>query len=79
MDKVRKLTMTDVSCDLLLYGSAELSISINKNVFDAVHRFIDETGRLQLVTSEPYCLLHDNLGIVKYPILDCVVNVCVHV
>ena len=23
--------------------------------------------------------LHYNLGIVKYPVLDCVVNVCVHV
>ena len=46
MNEIRKLTMADISCNLLLSGSAELGISISKNVFDAVHRFIDETGRL---------------------------------
>ena len=78
MNEIRKLTMTDISCNLLLHGSVELDTSISKNVFNAVHRFIDETGRLELVifTSEPYCLHRDNLGIVNYPILDCVVNVC---
>ena len=38
--------MTDTSCGLLLYGSADLGIEISKTFFDAVHTFIDETGRL---------------------------------
>ena len=28
MNEIRKLTMTDISCNLLLYGSAELGISV---------------------------------------------------
>ena len=40
--------MTDISCDLLLYGSEELDTSVSKNVFNSVHRFTDETGRLSL-------------------------------
>ena len=38
--------MTDISCELLLYRSTDLGIEISKKVFDAVHRFIDETDRL---------------------------------
>ena len=74
--EIRKLTMTDISCDLLLYGSAELGISISKKVFGAIHRFIEEPSRLlfECFTSETYCLLGGNFCIVKYPILDCVVH-----
>ena len=43
---VNILTITDISCELLLYGSAELGITISQKGFDAVHRFIDETDRL---------------------------------
>ena len=43
INEIRELTMTDISCELLLYGSAELGTAISKKVFD---RFIDETGRL---------------------------------
>ena len=46
VNEIRELTMTDISCELLLYGSAELGTTISKKVFDAVHRFIDKTGRL---------------------------------
>ena len=46
INEIRELTMTDISCDFLLYGSAELCITISKKGFDAVHWFIDETGRL---------------------------------
>ena len=54
MNEIGTLTTTDISCDLL-YGSVELELS--KSVFDAVHRFIDDTDRLQFVifTCEPYC------------------------
>ena len=38
--------MTDIPCELLLYGSADHGITINKKSFHAVHMFIDETGRL---------------------------------
>ena len=46
LNEIRKLTMTNISCGLLLYGSADLGIERSKKGFDAVHRFIDETGRL---------------------------------
>ena len=46
LNEIRELTMTDIPCELLLYGSADLGIEISKKVFDAVHRFIDESGRL---------------------------------
>ena len=46
LNEIRELPMTDISCELLLYGSADLGITISKKVFDAVHRFIDGTGRL---------------------------------
>ena len=46
LNENRELTMTNISCQLLLYGSADLGIEIRKKVFDAVHRFIDETDRL---------------------------------
>ena len=46
LNEIRELTMTNISCDLLLYGSADLGIEISKKVFDAVHRFINETDRL---------------------------------
>ena len=39
--------MTAITCDLLLYGPAELcTTQSKKGVSDAVHRFIDETDRL---------------------------------
>ena len=44
-NEIRELTMTDISCELLLYGLADLGVTISKcvrkKVFDAVHRFID--------------------------------------
>ena len=46
LNEIRELTMTDISCELLLYGSTDLGIEISKKVFDAVHRFIDESDRL---------------------------------
>ena len=39
LNEIRDLTMTDISCELLLYGSADLGIETSKMV-------IDETGRL---------------------------------
>ena len=46
INEIRELTMTDISYDLLLYGSAELGITKGKNVFDTVHRFIDKNWQL---------------------------------
>ena len=46
LNEIRELTMTDISCELLLYGSTDLSIELRKKVFDAVHRFIDESDRV---------------------------------
>ena len=46
LNEIRELTMTDILCELLLYGAADLGIEISKKAFDAVHRFIDETSRL---------------------------------
>ena len=46
INEIREQTMTNISCELLLYGSAEIGIAISKNVFDAVHRVIDKAGRL---------------------------------
>ena len=37
LNETRELIMTDISCELLLYGSADLGIEISKKVFDAVH------------------------------------------
>ena len=73
VNKITKLAMTNISCKLLLYGSAELGISISKKVFDAIHIFIEEPSRLSFLifTSETYCLLDGEMSIVKYPILDC--------
>ena len=45
-ERERELTMTDISCELLLYGSADLGITISKKVFDAVQGFINETDTL---------------------------------
>ena len=44
INEIRELTMTDISCELLLYGSAELGITISQKGFWVVHRFIYETG-----------------------------------
>ena len=30
LNEIRELTMTDISCELLLYGSADLGIEISK-------------------------------------------------
>ena len=46
LNEIRALTMTDISCELLLYGSTDLGIELSKKVFAAVHRFIDESDRL---------------------------------
>ena len=46
LNEIRELTMTDISCELLLYGSTDLGSELSKKVFDAVHRFIDESDRL---------------------------------
>ena len=65
---------------LLLYGSADLNIEISKKVFDAVHMFIEETGRLYFVifTCESYCLVIVTFGIIKHSILGSVgVHMCV--
>ena len=32
LNEIRVLTITDISCELLLYGSADLGVSINKKV-----------------------------------------------
>ena len=45
INEIRELTIVDTSCELLLYGSAELGIIISKS-YDVVHWFFDETGRL---------------------------------
>ena len=46
LNEIKELTMTDISCELLPYRSTDLGIELSKKVFDAVHRFIDETDRL---------------------------------
>ena len=76
MKQESSCTMTDFSCDVLLYGSAELSID---KVFDAIHRFIDETGRFIYLffiifflflffffAGEQHCF-DNTLGIIKCP------------
>ena len=40
INEIRELTMTDISCELLQYGSADLCTEISKKVFGAVHRFM---------------------------------------
>ena len=46
LNEIRELTMTDISCALLLYGSTDLGSELSKKVFDAVDRFIDKSDRL---------------------------------
>ena len=46
LNKIRHLTRTHISCDLLLYGVPELDLVTNYKVFDAVHEFISSTDRL---------------------------------
>ena len=46
LNKIRHLTRTHISCDLLLYGAPELDLVTNYKVFDAVHEFISSTDRL---------------------------------
>ena len=46
LNKIRHLTRTHISCDLLLYGAPELDLVTNNKVFDAVHEFISSTDRL---------------------------------
>ena len=36
----------DVNVNVLLYGSDDVDIDTNKKIFDAVHSFIESTGRL---------------------------------
>ena len=40
LNKIRHLTRTHVSCDLLLYGVPDLDLVTNYKVFDAVYEFI---------------------------------------
>ena len=42
LNEIRELTMTDISCELLLYRSADLGIEMSRKVCDAAHRLIDE-------------------------------------
>ena len=42
INEIKELTMTDISCELLLYGSAKLGITINKKVFGAVHPKLED-------------------------------------
>ena len=44
--EIRNLSHYQVSSDMLLYGVAELGVDINREIFDAVHEFIEVTGRL---------------------------------
>ena len=46
LNKIRHLTRTHISCDLLLYGAPELDLVTNYKVFDAVHEFISSIDRL---------------------------------
>ena len=46
LNKIRHLTRTHISCDLLLYGAQELDLVTNYKVFDAAHEFISSTDRL---------------------------------
>ena len=46
VNEIRKLTVVDITSVLLLYISAGLTITTNSKVHDAVHMFIEETGRL---------------------------------
>ena len=46
LSKIRQLTRTHISCDLLLYGAPDLDLVTNYKVFDAVHEFISSTDRL---------------------------------
>ena len=43
---IRNLEHYQVSSDMLLYGVAELNVNVNRQILDAVHEFIEETGRL---------------------------------
>ena len=50
-DKFKKRQMQSGKCvrvteKLLLYGSTQLNLDINKVIFQTVHDFIDMTGRL---------------------------------
>ena len=46
LNDIRQLCTFHISSDLLLYGAVELDYATNCKLFDAVHDFIDETGRL---------------------------------
>ena len=43
---IRQLCTFHISGNLLLYGAVELDYATNCKLFDAVHNYIDETGRL---------------------------------
>ena len=46
LNDIRQLCTFHISCDLLLYGAVELDYATNCKSFDAVHDYIEETGRL---------------------------------
>ena len=46
LNDIRHLGTFHFSGNLLLYGAAELDYATNCKLFDAVHDYIDETGRL---------------------------------
>ena len=46
LNDIRQLCTFHISGNLLLYGAVELDYATNCKLFDAVHDYIDETGRL---------------------------------
>ena len=46
LNDIRQLCTFHISGNLLLYGAVELDYATNCKLFDVVHDYIDETGRL---------------------------------
>ena len=46
LNDIRQLCTFHISGNLLLYGAVELDYATSCKLFDAVHDYIDETGRL---------------------------------
>ena len=79
LNEIRELTMTDISCELLLYVSADLGIEISKKIFDAVHSCtLTKLAVCNLFSCESYCLVIVTFGVIKHPFLGSVcVCICV--
>jgi hypothetical protein len=43
---IQSICNIEISCNILLFGSDDLDFETNKKIFDAVHVFIEATGRL---------------------------------